>query len=314
MASDTKATMALDQSGETTIVRQGPQKKRRRSRVLAAPTKPAQRGSIPVLDDSDIRIDIEVPARSFDFWKRQQIQSHVMLLARREAGTWKGSTSRWQWEMLVSTETGPVDQPKKRRWRPCAERKIPFTSLQTPSSDAVLTLETQGSYLLSLGSSSDYHRENDTHIEEGERPSLVLRFYGKLFAGGILLVLLSVFQLWSLMSNANPFLRLYAGIPSPSVLQRRALARHRSSSKDVSPLLLSIPLGYDSEHTLPGPDLRDEFEISLPATMPVKLCISSDWKIGIALLCPWRYQERSQGVSFSGCTMVYLSVSIFRLY
>jgi hypothetical protein len=115
------------------------------------------------------------------------------------------------------------------------------------------------------------------------------------------------------MSNTDPFLRLHAGIPSPSVLQRRAATYHRTSSKVVSPLLLSIPLGYDSEHTLPGPDIRDEFEISLPATMPVKLCISSDWKIGIALLCPWRYQERSQGVSLSGCTLVYLSVLICRL-
>jgi hypothetical protein len=190
MPSDTKATMAPDQSGETTSIRQGPQKKRRRYRALAAPANPAPRGSIPVLVDSDIRI--EVPARSFDSWKSQQIQSHAMLLARREAGTWKGSTSCWQWEMLVSTETGPVDQPKKRQWRPCAERKIPFTALETPSSDAVLTLETKGSYILSLGSSSDYHREDEQHKEEGERPSLVLRFYGKLIAGGILLVVSSL--------------------------------------------------------------------------------------------------------------------------
>jgi hypothetical protein len=190
MASDKKATMAPNQSGEATCVRQGPQRKRRRSRVHAAPVKPVPRGSIPVLEDSDIRI--EVPARSFDSWKRQQIQSHAMLLARRESGRWKGSTSSWQWEMLVSTETGPVNQPKKRQWRPCAERKIPFTALETPASDAVLTLETKGSYLLSLGSYSDHHREEETHGEEGERPSLALRFYGKLVAGGILLVVSSV--------------------------------------------------------------------------------------------------------------------------
>jgi hypothetical protein len=190
MASDKKATMAPNQSGETSSVRQGPHKKRRRSRALALPGKVAPRGSIPVLEDSDIRI--EVPARSFDSWKRQQIQSHAMLLARRESGTWKGSTSSWQWEMLVSTEAGPVDQPKKRQWRPCAERKIPFTTLETPASDAVLTLETTGSYLLSLGSYSDHRREDQTHSEEGERPSLALRFYGKLVAGRIFLVVSSV--------------------------------------------------------------------------------------------------------------------------
>jgi hypothetical protein len=190
MASDKKATMAPNQSGETNSVRQGPQKKRRRSRVNAAPAKLAPRGSIPVLKDSDIRI--EVPARSFDSWKRQQIQSHAMLLAKRESGGWKGSTSSWQWEMLVSTERGPVDQPKKRHWRPCAERKIPFTTLETPASDAVLTLETKGSYLLSLGSHSDHYHEDDSHREDRERPSLALRFYGKLVAGGTFLLVSSV--------------------------------------------------------------------------------------------------------------------------
>jgi hypothetical protein len=182
--------MAPNQSGETTSVRQGPPKKRRRARALTDPSKPAPRGSIPVLEDSDIRI--EVPARSFDSWKRQQIQSHAMLLARRESGRWKGSTSSWQWEMLVSMEGGPIDQPPKRQWRPCAERKINFTTLETPASDAVLTLETKGSYLLSLGSYSDHHREDQRHREEGERPSLALRFYGKLVAGGIFLVVSSV--------------------------------------------------------------------------------------------------------------------------
>jgi hypothetical protein len=183
--------MAPDQSVETTSpLQQGRQKRRRRSRALVAPAKAAPRGSIPVLEDSDIRI--EVPARSFDSWKRQQIHSHAMLLAKRESGAWKGSTPSWQWEMLVSTETGPVDQPQKRQWRPCADRKIPFTALGTPASDAVLTLETKGSYLLSLGSYSDHHQEEESQQEEGERPSLALRFYGKLVAGGTLLVVSSV--------------------------------------------------------------------------------------------------------------------------
>jgi hypothetical protein len=115
-----------------------------------------------------------------------------------------------------------------------------------------------------------------------------------------------------LESNADRFLLLYAGIPSPSVLQRR-VANHQARSKVVSPLLLSIPLGYDSQHILPGPDFLGEFDISLTATMPVKLCISSDWKIGIALLCPWRYQERRQGVSHSVGTLVYLPLLICRL-
>jgi hypothetical protein len=191
MASDKKATMAPDQSGETTSpLRQGRQKRRRRSRALVAPTKTAPRGSIPVLEDSDIRI--EVPARSFDSWKRQQIHSHAMLLAKRESGAWKGSTRSWQWEMLASTERGPVDQPQKRQWRPCAERKIPFTALDTPASDAVLTLETKGSYLLSLGSYSDYPLDEELHKEEGERPSLALRFYGKLVAIRTFLVVSSV--------------------------------------------------------------------------------------------------------------------------
>jgi hypothetical protein len=180
MMDDGERTMAPDKSDETKSVREGRQKRRRRSRSLAAPAKPAPRGSIPVLEDSDIRI--EVPARSFDSWKRQQIQSHAMLLAKRESGAWKGSTSSWQWEMLVSTERGPVDQPQKRQWRACAERKIPFTALMTPASDAVLTLETKGSYLLSLGSYSDNHGEDESYREEGERPSLALRFYGKLLS------------------------------------------------------------------------------------------------------------------------------------
>jgi hypothetical protein len=185
MMSDEKATMAPDQGGgEATS---GRHKRRRRSRARPITGKLGPRGSIPVLEDSDIRI--EVTARSFDTWKRKRIQSHAMLLAQRESGAWKGSTHSWQWEMLVSTEAGPVDQPQARHWRQCAERKIPFTSLETPASDAVLTLETNGSYLLSLGAYSD-DRLEDPQSEEGEHPCLALRLYGTLVAGGTSLILM----------------------------------------------------------------------------------------------------------------------------
>jgi hypothetical protein len=222
------------------------------------------KGSLPVLEDSDIRIKVAIPARSFPTRQRNRIQSHAMLLAQRERGCWKGTTIYWQWEMLVSTDTtGPIDQPERRSWRSCAQQKIPFTALETPTSDAVLALESTGSYVLSLGTHGDY-REDEVPRKGGEGPSLALRLYG---------------------------------IPSPSVLQRRKV-RLQTSSTVVAPLLLTIPLGYDSDTNLPGSDVLGHFNFaSLVTTLPVKICLSNDWKMGVVLIWPWRFQHRNQGAT-----------------
>lgn len=76
----------------------------------------------------------------------------------------------WQTQALFTFTKKPENKKQYRRqWRPFAKRRIPFTKLGTPISDAVLALERKGSYVLSLGS-----RQTDSNVPL----SLAIRLYG----------------------------------------------------------------------------------------------------------------------------------------
>lgn len=85
-----------------------------------------------------------------------------LLLRLRETGIWTKTVRSWQNRMLRQE-----GHSTRAEWRPYAKREIPFSSLDTPQSEAVLALETKGSYMLSLGG----------RVQQGET-SLTLQFYG----------------------------------------------------------------------------------------------------------------------------------------
>ena len=71
------------------------------------------------------------------------------------------------------------------KWRNNSKRRIPFSKLKTPATDAVLALDRTGSFLISIGDgrrmlpgSSCSQNEENTNMF-GLFPDLSLRFYGK---------------------------------------------------------------------------------------------------------------------------------------
>jgi hypothetical protein len=98
-----------------------------------------------------------------------------IFLEERRSGLWTGRRKiTWQAKMLMHKEPtkkqhkqGPI---LKRTWRPYASRRVPFTRLGTPESDAVLALDRTADVVLSLGGKG---RNAESTL------ALALRFYGK---------------------------------------------------------------------------------------------------------------------------------------
>lgn len=114
------------------------------------------------------------------------------LLAQREAGQWRNRRSHiWESRVLIEGIASKNEKDfrsngnnifQRRKWRDFAKRKIPFTALETPVSDAVLALDSTGMYVLSLGSDAQSPRSSSssaTHPHNSEKSPLSLRFYGK---------------------------------------------------------------------------------------------------------------------------------------
>ena len=87
-------------------------------------------------------------------------------LEERRVGKWNRNRNAWKARAICYLKES-VSQ--RRHWRPFAARRIQFTSLGTPLSDAVLALHRCGSFVLALG-------QNDG--ENSFLPKLALRFYG----------------------------------------------------------------------------------------------------------------------------------------
>ena len=71
---------------------------------------------------------------------RQQRQSIVQLLYDRECGR--------------NSRNILKQAPLYEEWKSFVCRKIPFSQLQTPFTDAILSLDANGSYMMSLGGNS----------------------------------------------------------------------------------------------------------------------------------------------------------------
>jgi hypothetical protein len=171
-----------------------------------------ERGQIPSLDETEFRLNIpeqktrpyvvgkkrkrmEGPSRSLLPW----LKSLPMLLHQRAVGRIKNRQAMhgWQCRMLLTTvqknRGGDADQSdegdgeeisndeKKKdqriafKWRPFCLRRVRFTALRVPPTDAVLALDPTGSFIICLGGEIDQRLNNGQNRE----PSLALRFYGK---------------------------------------------------------------------------------------------------------------------------------------
>ena len=92
-------------------------------------------------------------------------RSLPMLLDSRATGRWRQGCSRWQVRALRGGDSGTA------RWRPYAKRSIRYSQLCTAPSEAVLALERNGSYFVSLGGGGGGGDEKS--------PLLALRIYGE---------------------------------------------------------------------------------------------------------------------------------------
>eukprot|EP00980_Cylindrotheca_fusiformis_P007003 scaffold1470_cov195-Cylindrotheca_fusiformis.AAC.3 len=159
------------------------------------------------------------------------------------------SIVRWQAKALSKFTSKPEEERHcRRQWRPFARRCIPFTKLGTPISDAVLALERNGSFVLSLGGTT----------EGSAIPlSLAIRFYG-------------IPSRWGIHAN------------------ERTVGRRPG----VTPLLATIPLLYDPMVNESAEETIFNFTRNVsPATTPVKILVSNDWNMGMAMFQPsnvWR--------------------------
>lgn len=207
-----------------------------------------------------------------------------VLLEERRLGKWKLQRD-WQSKALVTFTQKPKQQEMSRRqWREFAARSIPFTHLGTPSSDAVLALERNGSYVLSLGAAGTTSSANSPSSSGRgvEEPSLALalRFYG---------------------------------IPSPAAVNARKGSPFGPSPN--TPLLQTTPLLYEINNDSAEDAIFNFRRNVSPATTPVKILVSSDWRLGVAIFQPsnvWRVSFVSPKRK-SGFTVHFVTFSLFLL-
>jgi hypothetical protein len=201
-----------------------------------------------------------------------KFKSLPLLLEQRRSGLLRGGSSaktkqkqeQFQTEMLFNFTKKTLDRGiARRQWRPYAHKSVTFTSLGTPPSDAVLSMNRQGTALLSLGTKDDPRAS----------PGLALRFYG-----------------------------LRHGKPNEL---------STTTTRMKAPLLQTVPL----LHGVGKLDGRGGEEAVIfnfhgavsPASTPVRVLMSNDWKIGVALVTKPKPWDASIG-SDSG-TLILFSLS-----
>jgi len=257
------------------------------------------RGAVPVLsDDTEFQFTSDsVKAAARKAAKRErgtaaapsqretrtkkESESLPSLLYARQLGCTsrnRKSSIRWQRRVLTAKTTtqstfshdataAATSGRSTYSFRPYAAREISFTSLQTPGEDAVLGLERTGAYLLCLGgdgrgsgSFDDFSGSGD-ETNEDFVPNLTVRLYG---------------------------------VPGPSVYwgQRKGTILSAATPVPRSPLLTTVPLVFGLDRLLSSEgssgyvvgDMADSLWCSYPATVPVQFWISSDWRVGVALV------------------------------
>lgn len=187
---------------------------------------------------------------------RPQFRSLPILLEERRSGVWQAKHKKWQCETLFNFTKKPIETYiGRRQWRAFAKQKIPFTRLGSPPSDAVLAMERNGDYVLTLG------------IMDDTCTGLALRFHG--------------------IHSAASRKRL-----QPSN-RHRDIRSNYVNNVLRAPLLQTTPLycGTRRLHRAPTDsvadgEILDHHRDVSPSTTPVELIISKDWKVGVALLYP----------------------------
>ncbi len=182
--------------------------------------------------------------------KRPRFKSLVKLLEERRSGNTKfrrQQRKKWQSEMLFSFTKKPPQNIGRRQWRSYANRKIPFTKLGCPATDAVLAMERNGDYVLTVGTMGDENYQG-----------LALRFYG-----------------------------IHSAAAAKSQLCRTTSNAPRAPLLQTTPLHCWLHPRTSTENSVPENDnlfdARREFS---PCTTSVELLVSRDWKVGVALLDP----------------------------
>jgi hypothetical protein len=236
----------------------------------------------------------QVPAfREFDFGKdagprripvkqkaRTALSSNSLpiLILQRESGLWLSGSKKRKWQQkMLSTAPQNSDEPD-RKWRPYAFRVFSFRQLQTPAQDAILGIDSSGSYAIALGGQrSELDESTQGYMEEN--PPLVFRFYGEKTGDCKMLIVLE----WrsSLCFAGCTF--LFTGLPSKAKIIEAHLAStgragHRRppiKKTSVTPLIMTVPLSFILE------DDRGEY-FNLPALVPVSALFSADNTMGVA--------------------------------
>jgi hypothetical protein len=218
-------------------------------------------------------------------------------------------TINWQRRMLVaSSQLGKETATKSENiqcnnndndtWRKYCHRRIPFTLLNTPQSDAVLALDPTGSYIISVGDGSTVDDDNNNNSLVTEEPSLVVRLYG-------VTTNLSPSSTHAVINDNNN----YNNSNSSQSLIRQL------PSKVISPLVATVPIAYKKRsHTT----IENEWSIHRappsPALFPIRIWLSSDNCIGIVISRLWQHEGwtgvRTKKMLLPGIEFFFLSFSV----
>ena len=187
--------------------------------------------------------------------------------------------------LLNTSLLSTASQSNKQTWKQYTKQQIPFSKLQTPITDAILSLSRFGSYLIGVGSVPQ-GIDVTSHPIYKTCPRLIIKFYG---------------------------------VPSPARLKQiedqNVDSIHGSSMSSritiTSPLVHAVPLLFknsnsqieNQNHPVPSGLLgHNEYE-SPAANIPMKLLLSSCESIGVAFLhhstAAWNSCSGSSASTFS---------------
>ena len=148
------------------------------------PKKPTSSLSASFLEDSDYSFADGLKVTPTDIPPRACLP---VFLEERRSGLWKKTSQKiatWQRRMLLHRDNATSNFSSsssmmilKRTWRPYASRRIPFTRVGTPETEAVLALDRTATQMLSLGGGGSSFSDDDDDDDKNHL-ALTLRLYG----------------------------------------------------------------------------------------------------------------------------------------
>jgi len=190
-------------------------------------------------------------------------KSILKLLYNREIGN-----RDMTWFALILKRRIPepdVLMPRRMEWKPFIQRSIPFSRLKTPKTDAVLALDRNGTYMVSIAGTK-FEGQGALTKDEFAKMLSLKRFE---FIG------------------FYPYLTLrYYAVPSPSVLASASKQSINAKQVLLSPCILTIPLLLDTKSDKNSRSLSPLVGIgeSPIMTIPVKILMSYDGILGVAFV------------------------------